>query len=171
MKSLGFPCPVPDFVVGAGTDFGFVAAKIWSRKRYAAASTTPRARIRTSEDEAIAIANDTENQSEKRRTKGPPRIWGVEERYGERTEGGLGYYNPLARRGRLCQRICVFRSVAARSKFGSLVVSASVSYKLQSVICHIYHHKYLVSSAHNPAEFGRDKAPQQVPMPTLGNVK
>jgi hypothetical protein len=41
-----------------GIALGFAAAKSWSRKRYSAARTTPRARTRTSDEELTAIVEE-----------------------------------------------------------------------------------------------------------------
>lgn len=56
MKSRGLPEPLADLAAETGTGLGFDAAKSWSRKRYRAASTTPRDRIIMSEEELMAMA-------------------------------------------------------------------------------------------------------------------
>lgn len=88
-KSLGFPCPAPAFVEVTGTDFGFAAENSESRKRYAAANTTPNARMMTSEDEATAMVPKTQKyQPEgKRRENGTDEgNGGWRKDNGERTE-------------------------------------------------------------------------------------
>lgn len=56
MKFLGSPPPEADFEVATGAVFGLDAAKSWSLNRYTAASTTPRARITTSDEDVAAMA-------------------------------------------------------------------------------------------------------------------
>jgi len=55
MKSRGFPWPLTSFDGAGGTGFAGAERKIWSRKRYAAARTTPSARMETSWADATGM--------------------------------------------------------------------------------------------------------------------